>query len=518
MGTIVYLPLDERPCNFKYPQMLAELGSLPLVAPPTALLGRKKQPADHARLTEWLLEATRDASHLIVSIDMLVYGGIVPSRLHSLSAGECEDRIEALARCKAANPALRIYAFNLIMRAPAYNGSDEEPDYYDQYGASLHRYGWLLDKGERETLSADESEEYAAIRKAIPEAVLTDFTGRRLINAGVNEHCIRLVQEGILDHLVIPLDDNSRYGFTSMEQRRLLFEVEANRLMDRVLIYPGADEIGCTLLARVFCEQKGYTPEAYVRYSSTNGPFILPRYEDRSLNESIKAHLTASGGFMADSSVEADFVLMVNSPPVSQAEAAESNHRYPERHRAYFSEVNLPEFVKAVHTYAVKGKFVALADVATANGADEPLMQLLAQTGGLSLLSAYAGWNTSGNAMGTVVAHAVIASYYASRPEEDSPQRLRKSKQFLVYRLLEDWGYQSNIRAEINLGHLLGHNEINERTAEEGERELYALLASKLSAFYDRYLSAIVSPPFRIEEASLPWKRTFEVDFELGDC
>ena len=36
-------------------------------------------------------------------------------------------------------------------------------------------------------------------------------------------------------------------------------------------------------------------PEISLRYSSIHGPFVIPRYEDRSLGESIKAHITAAG-------------------------------------------------------------------------------------------------------------------------------------------------------------------------------------------------------------------------------
>ena len=514
MSKIVYLPLDERPCNAKYPVLLAEIGGLALTAPPAALLGSKKEPAAYTGIAEWLLAETASAERLIVSLDMLVYGGIVPSRLHKLSPGECAERLATLAACKARNPRLQIDAFNLIMRAPAYNNNDEEPDYYGEFGARLQRVGSLTDKAEREALTEEEAGEFTRLGAEIPAEVLADFTGRRAVNAGVNQLAIDYAREGIIDHLVIPLDDNAQYGYTAMEQRKLLFQVEAERLMDRVLIYPGADEIGCTLLARVFCELKGYKPEVFIRYSSTQGPFVIPRYEDRSLNESIKAHLTAAGVFITDSAAEADFVLMVNAPPVGQAEAAETSHLYRERHRTYFSEVNLAEFVQAIQVYARKGKFVALADVATANGADEPLMQLLAQTGGLGDLSAYAGWNTSGNTLGTVIAHAVIASY-AGRAASAGAAESDDSRRFLLYRLLEDWGYQSNVRAAVNKEALDSDNTVNSPAPAERFERVHAFIEAELNTFHSRYLAGALPCPARVGRVTLPWKRTFEVNFEL---
>ncbi|MGO4374291.1 DUF4127 family protein [Paenibacillus sp. MCAF20] len=145
MSKVVYVPLDERPCNAKFPIMVAAITDLKLSSPPRTLLGNKKQPADVEGIRHWLLEETSDADYLIVSADLLVYGGIVPSRLHQLPLAECAARLSFLRDLKRSNPALRIYAFNLIMRAPAYNSSDEEPDYYEQHGYSLFRYGWLSD-------------------------------------------------------------------------------------------------------------------------------------------------------------------------------------------------------------------------------------------------------------------------------------------------------------------------------------------------------------------------------------
>ncbi len=37
-------------------------------------------------------------------------------------------------------------------------------------------------------------------------------------------------------------------------------------LLSRIAMYPGADEIGCTLLARAINGQSGLTPAVYVDY------------------------------------------------------------------------------------------------------------------------------------------------------------------------------------------------------------------------------------------------------------
>lgn len=518
MSAIVYVPLDERPCNYDYPLQIAAATDLDLIVPPREMLGRKKQPADTERLASWVKEQAAKADVLIVSVDMLVYGGILPSRLHQWSPEQCAERLKTLEECKRIHPRLKIYAFNLITRAPAYSSSEEEPDYYADYGAELSRFGWLNDKEQRDGLTDDEKRERDRIATFVPAEVFEDFTRRRATNAEINRRSVELAKNGIIDFLIIPLDDNAKYGYTSAEQRKLLFTIEQYGLWDRIHMYPGADEIGCTLFTRVFCELKGYQPEVFVRYSSTNGPFVIPKYEDRSLGESLKSHITAMGAFLADHSLEADVVLMVNSAPVGANDMAETDMEYRSRHAAYFSEVGLREFAQAIRTYSAKGKLVALADVATCNGGDEALMKLLSSSGLLPQITAYAAWNTSGNTIGTVLAHAIVESYYrrhgAAADSDFERTRALNSRLFYVYRLLEDWGYQTVIRTDI-VKHDLEKMGGSYFQIAHIRDEVTALIQQRLQQFLEDHASGLIPGRIRVTNVTLPWDRMFEVAFRL---
>ena len=73
MFKLVLLPLDERPCNYNFPRLISEgLDNIELVLPPRGVLGEKKRPADFCALREFLRESCRDASGLILSLDMLL--------------------------------------------------------------------------------------------------------------------------------------------------------------------------------------------------------------------------------------------------------------------------------------------------------------------------------------------------------------------------------------------------------------------------------------------------------------
>ncbi len=512
MMKLVYLPLDERPCNLKYPQQLAAATDIQLFTPSKQILGRKKNPAKFEDIRSWLLRETKEATHLILSLDMLVYGGIVPSRLHQLTDEECVARLDVIKEIKQQNQRIIIYAFNLIMRVPSYNSSDEEPDYYAIYGERISHYGKLLDKKGRGELLEQESEDFILLKQEIPVEILKDFTNRRRTNSATNLVAIDLVQIGLIDFLIFPLDDNAEYGFSAMEQSDLLFKVEQLQLMDRIAIYPGADEIGCTLFSKVFCEIHQYTPALYVRYSSTNGPFIIPKYEDRSLQESIKSHLTASGAVMVDHSLDADAVLFTHSPAVGQSGMAEPNQLFSERHRSYFSEINYREFIQAMQFYLSKNMVVGIADVATCNGSDQTLMYMLKKQGLLEKISAYAGWNTSGNSLGTVIAHTIIESYYHKMIDYE---RIAKSREFYYSRLVEDWGYQTIVRKQVATNDIprLGCTYFDISSQLE---VIQSIIKQKLEQFIKENLSNPAEGRLKLENVTSPWKRMFEVDFHLS--
>ena len=97
---------------------------------------------------------------------MLLYGGLLSSRLHHLTEDILEEHLDVLQELKTLNPHLKIYAFQCIMRCPQYNSSEEEPDYYEDYGYALFKKKYLEDKEERETLTSEEEIEKNRVRNA----------------------------------------------------------------------------------------------------------------------------------------------------------------------------------------------------------------------------------------------------------------------------------------------------------------------------------------------------------------
>lgn len=122
---ILYLPIDERPCNTKIVEMIANTGSdIHLKMPPVELLGKKKKAASIEGLWEWVEKQAPLCDVLIFSPELMLYGGLIPSRLHH----KRKEMLDRLIAVKQNNPDIKIVSSTIVMRTPKYNSSDEEPD------------------------------------------------------------------------------------------------------------------------------------------------------------------------------------------------------------------------------------------------------------------------------------------------------------------------------------------------------------------------------------------------------
>ncbi|MGL5915602.1 MAG: DUF4127 family protein, partial [Culicoidibacterales bacterium] len=219
---ILYIPLDERPCNADYPaMMLKDHTHYTIISPAKNLLNQKKQPARVEQLWDFIYEHAKDSQAAIISIEMLCYGGLLPSRLHHLSETVLKSRLQKLVDLKQQQPQLKIYVSNLIMRTPQYSSSDEEPEYYGTYGHEIYRRSVLIDRDDRHGLTEAESAERANLELLIPEQHIEDYETRRRFNLEINKQILALVKNGVIDFLAIPQDDSAPYGYTARDQRVL---------------------------------------------------------------------------------------------------------------------------------------------------------------------------------------------------------------------------------------------------------------------------------------------------------
>ncbi|MCH1624507.1 DUF4127 family protein [Fredinandcohnia quinoae] len=501
MYKIAYIPLDERPCNYSFPGFLVEQSEVNLVKPDMNIMGDKKVPGHTEKIWEWLYQESIDADGIILSLDTLLYGGIIPSRLHHLSLDDCKNSLKRLSRIKELNPKVKLYAFNLIMRCPKYSSSDEEPDYYDVWGKEIFEYGKLHHLHSAGLATDEDVSNYQNLKKLVPNDVLEDYLSRRNVNVEVNKLVLEYVNKGIIDFLIIPQDDSAPYGWTALDQQKVRGAISSLNLELKAYMYPGADEVGCTLLARMLNKFKGKRPLIYPLFSSIQGPFVTPLYEDRPLMESLKYQILAAGGLLSPSLKDADLALLLNSPVEPMMEAVNQQNQSTK----YQVDRNLIELVEQLE-YILENLNIpcVIADVAFANGSDLGLLKLMKKKGLLFSLAGYAGWNTSSNTLGTCIAQGIIYSLYGNTQTHHN---------FLALRFIEDAGYCSVVRNQVTTQVLPEYGYDYFKI--DGKRgEIARNVKQRLTDFINDYIKDEEND-IVITDCYMPWSRMFEVGLKV---
>lgn len=324
---------------------------------------------------------------------------------------------------------------------------------------------------------------------------------RRLRNHTVNMAAIQMLLHGDLEALVMSSDDTSPYGLSSSEKRCLQQWVRHVDLAGRLLMYPGADEVGCALLARAVNASHAFQPSFEISYAVPDGENIVAPYEDSPVSVTLERQISAVGGRVVERG--GDFWVAVN-PPSPRRREWDSDFALDERQERL---PYLQKMVEEIRKHLDSSRAVIVADVAYPNGADPLLIDLLLESVDITRLAAYGAWNTAGNTIGTALAQACAAK------EANTPDQQEAQQRFLLHRFLEDWGYQQEVRSETRIWmdqEFRTHHitpAIYPQVLSFIEKGLKERLA-RLPGFSGKYCLVPGS-------VHLPWDRLFEVDFEL---
>jgi hypothetical protein len=513
---ILYIPIDNRPCTMTFPAHLAQVAGLSLIMPPMELLGEYRTPGDPVRLMSWLKDTAGSADAAIISIDMLVYGGLIASRSDTQSERDVSRNVQALEEWLRKREILSVYAFSVIMRSmPTFTSAEVEKE-SSQFIRLLNR---LYEISEKTPHALPTHIEQA--RKQMKGAISPSYFSIRQRNHRINQQALRWRKEKLIDFLVLGLDDVVTKGLNIYE-RKILESIVARDSLSSVHIYPGTDEIAMMLLARLVCERYGQFPSFSVLYSSNEGRKAVPLYEDRTAEELVKTYLSVLKGKLSASERDSDISLFVHLFAKGQRDAGWQRVKKTGR-------TQIASFVNRIRKSLDEDRLVAIADIAYANGADIAFAEML--TGNLKIpgIVSYAAWNTAGNTLGTVIAQAALRwlalTYYHRLEEPALAEKAQHS--FTFSRFLDDWIYQSDLRDKVKS--LCAREKISVFNLEESRSRIEHLIDSMLTSrgeelFRKALVGSYLLPPvssrgahISIQEpltcqVSLPWPRIFEVD------
>jgi hypothetical protein len=327
------VPLDERPVNTRYPSLVAQIGGAELLLPPADILSDLRAPANVQALGDWMRSEAGRMDALVACLEMVGYGGLIASRITDDPPAAVLGRLEALRAIKRHRPSMPVLGFSVITRISNADDNIEEPLYWDTYGTRLYRMSQLMD---RSLQGQDVAAELVTLRAGVPPEHTADFLRRRHRNHTVNLAAVHMLAEGGLDLLVLSSDDTSPFGLGSREKRWLaemagrLGLGDAENGESPLLMYPGADEVGCVLVARLLNRAAARAPRIAPHYAVPDGAEITAPYEDGPVRVTVERQIRACGAELAEAE-ECDLWLAVNTPVQRRSEWAAE---YAEQERA----------------------------------------------------------------------------------------------------------------------------------------------------------------------------------------
>mmetsp|Transcript_26345 Transcript_26345/g.44472 ORF Transcript_26345/g.44472 Transcript_26345/m.44472 type:complete len:554 (-) Transcript_26345:389-2050(-) len=520
--TVLFLPLDERYTTRQAFLNLAELTDFCILSPDMDILPSLKQPGDLDKIHSWVDANIPHADAMIISAEMYLYGGLIASRISNDTSSVIEHRAQKLLQYSEDYPYLEMYVSNVVMRIPSYNGDFEEPWYWDDYGYDLYTFSFYSDKYNQLNDPQDLWKAKVAV-SGVPSSAVDEFTWRRERNHNITMLFLDRMKAkpSPFKYFYTTLDDSAEYGFNIREAEEIRAVVEEGALARQCPVYPGADEVQLTMLARYSVLSTQPSPSSSssslssatiplcVSYRDPSTTSSIPGYEGQPMVDTLEQQVAAAGGVVVSSDSDTsscDVYLLVNN--FSEDEQLEASQQ-PSN-----SDPELYSCFDSVIAEAWVGRSrpapVGFADNRYANGADLSFLQYMAnRTAHTSFQqSAYAGWNTNGNTLGTVIANTVLLSIFGE--SRDQPNAV-----FNSLRLLEDGDYQADVRQQ-----LVAYVDQVTNTDETS-----SYLTPDLT-FYERYIDKVLSSryteiastyglPWSFSSSYFPWNRTFEVGLSL---
>ncbi|MDE2480769.1 MAG: DUF4127 family protein [bacterium] len=487
---IVYVPLDDRPVTQQLPELLGEIAGRRVVEPPRALLGHYLRFGDPDAIVAWLYGRAPASDAYVLSSDMLLYGGLVASRVPATPYATAVLRLRALDRLRARAPRAWIGVFGTIMRLaptgvpPIGDGASFFAAYpawtYLQAYANLH-----------DPPLPSERADAARLRALIGEPLLRAYLDARTRDYGLDRLLIERVRAGSFDEVVLGQDDAKPYGLHVPEYRALAAYADALGLGDRVAIEPGADELGMAYVARALARGARWRPRVAIRYSTPDGAAYQDPLEFASIGDTIARLIARCGGVRDD--LHPDLTLFVRVP-----------HTGAVLDRA---------FVQAMRSSIAADVPVALADLSFEGSYEDQgaFAQRLLDDGVASRLDAYASWNTDANTVGTALAEAIAAGSGRRVGRYDALAHAT----FTFMRFADDVDFHVAVRPALNAwldargvtDHTLLVAPIADETDARNRALLWYAAQRTLAQLYPNLHVAAL-------RITLPWQRTFETRIE----
>jgi hypothetical protein len=503
---VIVVPIDSRPVTGQFPQLIGRIAGIEVVLPPESMLGNYTRPGMPDAVGNWLL--AQDYSGVvavIVAADMIAYGGLIESRIPSVSVETAIRRLEVIRTLRARNPSLSVFAYCALMRT-APTATPETRAWRTQ----MARYAELEEKYQR-TRESHLPERLRELKAEIPPREFARYYEARARNMEIYKALIRMVKDHTISYLIIGADDSQEFGPHYRETKELRAYVREREIDGLVYICDGVDQHAMVLLSRALMRHYNIMPRVHFVLSDEEAGDRPANYESLPLLISVRDQIIASGARPTDNPAASDYVLYLNTRGVDDFKFG------------IFREM----LTQALDT----GKPIAVADINfdRSGVGDARLIEAIWQQKHIEDMLAFAAWNTAGNTLGTAIPHANIY-LLAKQINKNAFERELRQREFLFHRLVNDYAYCRVIRPAANAmaeSHPEGSREESTGAALKMLQDWVSTNTVKvIERYFNNYYAGHTFKAgerdyeikaIRNIKAWLPWPRAFEVriEFEL---
>ena len=507
---ILLVPLDSRPPCREFVINGGKIIGRDIVTPPTEYMDYYSKPSDTSAMRRWLAENTGTADAVILSVDQLLSGGLLAAREAHISAEDIASLAAYLRTLHAAHPNVPLHAFYILPRAIPQDGIEGWRE-----RRALLAYARLLGRA-GEGLPVDEAE-MERLRAQFPPDYLQKYLAHFEESTALAALLIDLTEEGVLTRLILGQDDGEEYSVGNLKKMELAALLTQKKIApERAMIVHGADEIALSMLARLsvdeLCAHGDGAPRIALRYACDDMADMVFPFMAVSNDATAREKIAMLGAMHAEEGAY-DLTLFISA---GDSEADTLGTRLPA--------------ARTLRDLLAAGTPVALVDLSRHFRAEETLLPMLIEKHvPVNALTAYAGWNTASNAIGTALAQAVLCHCAMQRAEthEERERVMYANLAFLTGRIAEDAFYLKETIDRVNSTlRIAGYQNTADLDLTRNWRWANDLLMNDLSRRIRSYEStAAFRAPFhkggmhlRITQSNVtayyPWPRTFEIRLE----
>lgn len=418
MKKVLYVPLDDRPVNLDDVIVQGQSAGIKVVTPDRKYLKNRLDSSmtaegtrvtstydpsfgDQERIRNFIMKQASKVDGFIISIDMLVYGGLIGSRRLRSSGGEAYPSydpstlylLEVITEIKERYPQKPLYVMDTIMRlATTVHVEGLTMDAYQESRGVMLKERQIATDFEDILRGYDNKPDGSGFQDT------SHFNKEQYYNARrhkfkTNRYVLeQLAKSGMIDFLAIGVDDAYVEGAQVNEINWVEGKINAwldgdqGQNPDKVIILPDADGLGHALLARMVTELYGvHTKLKYgVTYFGPHGSTIINPYEYMSVHENIVRHIEIAGGeFASEHDDEYDLNLL-----------------------AITDEKEAPQVIETMESNIERRIPTLVIDFTGGGAANETVTRQLLASRATGQLLGYSGWNTAGNKLGLAIGMA----------------------------------------------------------------------------------------------------------------